>query len=78
MPDLQAIFDVLFAEVYSICRPPAILAVNACVNSEDNLKIWMDRRNQTFLQPRVELQGQVEGVDDPEKIVYELRVRLVY
>lgn len=56
---------------------PAILAVNACVNSEDNLKIWMDRRNQTFLQPRVELQGQVEGVDDPEKIVYELRVRLV-
>ncbi|KAK0185791.1 ubiquitin carboxyl-terminal hydrolase-domain-containing protein [Armillaria mellea] len=56
---------------------PAILAVNACVNSEDNLKIWMDRRNQTFLQSHVELQGQVEGVDDPEKIVYELRAIIV-
>ncbi|KAK0458455.1 ubiquitin carboxyl-terminal hydrolase-domain-containing protein [Desarmillaria tabescens] len=56
---------------------PAILAVNACVNSEDNLKTWMDRRNQTFLPSRVELQGQVEGVDDPEKIVYELRAIIV-
>ena len=25
------------------------------------------------LQPRIELRGQVEGIDDPETVVYELR-----
>ncbi|KAF8919283.1 PAB-dependent poly-A-specific ribonuclease subunit PAN2 [Mucidula mucida] len=56
---------------------PPILALNACLNSDETLKIWMDKRNQTFLQPCVELQGQVEGEDDPEKVTYELRAMIV-
>ncbi|KAJ6525112.1 ubiquitin carboxyl-terminal hydrolase-domain-containing protein [Mycena sp. CBHHK59/15] len=52
---------------------PPLLAINASVYTEDSLSYWLDNRNQTFLKPRIEFHGQVEGVDDPEKAIYELR-----
>lgn len=54
---------------------PAILALNANVQSEEIMDLWLDNRKQTFLKPRVTLHGQVNGIDDPESVVYELRVR---
>lgn len=48
-----------------------MLAVNASVYNEDNLKIWLDNRQSRFLSPTVEVSGDVEGVDGVE---YELRV----
>ncbi|EGN96198.1 hypothetical protein SERLA73DRAFT_170610 [Serpula lacrymans var. lacrymans S7.3] len=56
---------------------PPILAVNASVYNEENLKFWLDNRNQTFLKPQIEMQGQVEGVDDPDVVIYELRALVV-
>lgn len=62
---------------------PPLLAVNACVYSEDHLQYWLDGRNGRFLSPRVSVRpgtetnepgGIVEGVDDPDAVVYELRV----
>ncbi|KAF9228724.1 hypothetical protein BS17DRAFT_724469 [Gyrodon lividus] len=55
------------------CDLPPILAVNANVYNEDNLKYWLDTRSGRFLSPRVEVRGEVEGVDDVESAVYELR-----
>lgn len=52
---------------------PPILAVNAAVHNEETHRFWRDQRRQTFLKPRIELRGQVEGMDDPETVVYELR-----
>ncbi|KAF8590468.1 hypothetical protein K439DRAFT_1329688 [Ramaria rubella] len=61
---------------------PPILAVNACVYSEDHLQFWLDGRNGRFLSPRVGIRletetsqpgGIVEGVDDPDAVLYELR-----
>ena len=49
--------------------------MNAAVHNEETHKFWLDQRRQTFLKPRVELRGQFEGMDDPETVVYELRVR---
>ncbi|KAJ3968349.1 ubiquitin carboxyl-terminal hydrolase-domain-containing protein [Lentinula raphanica] len=56
---------------------PLTLAVNACVNSEDNFKYWIDHRNQTFLKPQIELHGEVDGIEDPEGAIYELRAVIV-
>ncbi|KAF5372867.1 hypothetical protein D9758_001617 [Tetrapyrgos nigripes] len=56
---------------------PSILAVNTCVNSEDNFSYWFDNRNQTFLKPRIEMRGQVGDMDDPEVAIYELRAVIV-
>ncbi|KAG6379196.1 ubiquitin carboxyl-terminal hydrolase-domain-containing protein [Boletus reticuloceps] len=53
---------------------PPILAVNASVYNDDNLKYWMDTRTGRFLSPTVEVRGEVEGVDDAESVTYELRV----
>lgn len=53
---------------------PPILAFNTNVQSEELMDIWMDNRKQTFLKPRVKLHGQVNGVDDPESVEYELKV----
>ncbi|KIJ63245.1 hypothetical protein HYDPIDRAFT_113207 [Hydnomerulius pinastri MD-312] len=54
---------------------PPILAVNANVYNEENLRYWLDgRRGERFLGPRVEVRGDVEGVDDVECVGYELRV----
>ena len=52
---------------------PPILAVNACVYNEENLAVWLDPRN-AFLQPRIQLRGQVEGMDDPVAAEYDIRV----
>ena len=50
------------------------MAINASVYNEDSLKFWLDSRHQTFLKPRVEIRGEVDGVDDPKVVPYELRV----
>ncbi|EJF62633.1 hypothetical protein DICSQDRAFT_154466 [Dichomitus squalens LYAD-421 SS1] len=52
---------------------PPLLAINAAVHNEETHKFWRDQRKQTFLRPRIELRGQIEGMDDPETVVYELR-----
>ncbi|KAG9318200.1 ubiquitin carboxyl-terminal hydrolase-domain-containing protein [Chiua virens] len=52
---------------------PPVLAVNASVYNDDNIRYWMDTRAGRFLGPTVELRGEVEGVDDPESVTYELR-----
>lgn len=53
---------------------PVILAINAFAYNEENLSFWLNNRNQSFLKPQIEIQGQVEGVDDPEIAIYKLRV----
>ena len=53
---------------------PPLLAVNAACHSEETHKFWRDNRGQTFLKPTVDLHGQLEGVEDPEGVTYELRV----
>jgi hypothetical protein len=54
---------------------PLVLAVNASAYNDENLSFWLDNRSQTFLMPQVEIQGQVEGSDDPDIAIYKLRVR---
>lgn len=53
---------------------PPILALNAAVFNQENLKFWTDGKRQTFLGTKVEMRGQVDGVDDPETVIYELKV----
>lgn len=53
---------------------PPVLAVNASVYNEESFNTWKDTRNETFLQARISLHGQVEGIDDPEVVIYEIRV----
>ena len=56
---------------------PFVLAVNASAYNDENLGFWLDDRDQAFLMPQVEIQGQVEGEDDPDVAIYKLRVRFV-
>ncbi|KAJ6488514.1 ubiquitin carboxyl-terminal hydrolase-domain-containing protein [Mycena vitilis] len=56
---------------------PPILAINASVYSPESLSYWLDSKNHRFLKPRIELHGQVEGLDDPEVAVYALRSLVV-
>jgi PAB-dependent poly(A)-specific ribonuclease subunit 2 len=51
-----------------------VLAVNASVYNEDNMKLWLDNRQSRFLSPSVEVRGEVDGVDEAMGVVYELRV----
>lgn len=53
---------------------PPILAINTCAYNEETLAFWLDTRAGTFLTPRVDLHGQIDGIDDPEPAQYELRV----
>ena len=55
---------------------PPILAVNASVYNEDNLRYWIDTRTERFLTSTVEVRGEVEGVDDAQSVTYELRVSI--
>uniref|UniRef100_A0A0W0F3U7 PAN2-PAN3 deadenylation complex catalytic subunit PAN2 n=1 Tax=Moniliophthora roreri TaxID=221103 RepID=A0A0W0F3U7_MONRR len=55
---------------------PPVLAVNACVNTDEDFAYWIDNRNSTFLKPRIEIQGQMEDGDDPEFATYELRAMI--
>jgi hypothetical protein len=53
---------------------PPVLAVNTSVFNQENIKFWLDAKKRRFLTPSISLHGQVDGVDDPEAAVYELRV----
>jgi hypothetical protein len=53
---------------------PPILAINTSIYNQDNFQVWHDSRNQTFLKAQVEIHGQIEGMDDPETVLYDLRV----
>jgi len=57
---------------------PLVLAINASAYNDENQTFWLNHRNQPFLRPQVEIQGQVEGSDDPEVAVYTLRVRFCF
>ncbi|KAG7086554.1 hypothetical protein E1B28_002503 [Marasmius oreades] len=52
---------------------PLIMAINACVNTEDDMSHWIDHRGQTLLKPFVEVNGHLEEGDDPQVATYELR-----
>ena len=53
---------------------PPLLAVNTAVHDEETLRPWLDVRRQRFLTPQVELRGDLDGVDDTETALYEIRV----
>ena len=53
---------------------PPVLAVNTSVFNQENIKFWLDAKKRRFLTPSLGLHGQIDGVDDPEAAVYELRV----
>lgn len=57
---------------------PPVLAVNTSVFNQENIKFWLDAKKRRFLTPSLRLHGQIDGVDDPEVAVYELRVRAVF
>ncbi|KAL1747522.1 ubiquitin carboxyl-terminal hydrolase-domain-containing protein [Schizophyllum fasciatum] len=56
---------------------PPLLAVNAAVHNEESLRPWLDVRRQRFLSPRIELRGDINGADDPETALYEIRSLVV-
>lgn len=55
---------------------PPVLAVNTSVFNQENIKFWLDAKKRRFLTQSISLHGQIDGVDDPETAVYELRVRV--
>ena len=55
---------------------PPVLAINTSVFNQENIKFWIDTKKRRFLTPSVVLHGQIDGVDDPKSVVYELRVRV--
>ncbi|KAF8636661.1 hypothetical protein AX17_003467 [Amanita inopinata Kibby_2008] len=56
---------------------PPILALNACVFSEESHSFWIDTKNQTFLSPFIQLHGQIQGIDDAMPVTYEIRALVV-
>ncbi|KAI6151085.1 ubiquitin carboxyl-terminal hydrolase-domain-containing protein [Pisolithus tinctorius] len=52
---------------------PPILAINTSIYNEESMKFWFDTRHGSFLQSQIELQGEIDGVEDPEIATYELR-----
>uniref|UniRef100_D8PTC9 PAN2-PAN3 deadenylation complex catalytic subunit PAN2 n=1 Tax=Schizophyllum commune (strain H4-8 / FGSC 9210) TaxID=578458 RepID=D8PTC9_SCHCM len=56
---------------------PPLLAVNTAVHDEETLRPWLDVRRQRFLTPQVELRGDINGVDDQETALYEIRSMVV-
>jgi hypothetical protein len=53
---------------------PQVLVVNANVYNDETWEFWQNNRSKTFLQPQVDLYGQIDGVDDPELVSYIIRV----
>ena len=54
---------------------PPILAVNAAIHkNESHLKYWLDDKDTQFLTPKIEIRGQIDGGDDSQCVLYELRV----
>lgn len=54
---------------------PPVLAVNTSVFNQEDIKFWLDAKKRRFLTPSVSLHGRIDGVDDSEAVIYELRVR---
>ena len=54
---------------------PPVLAVNTSVFNQENIKFWLDVKKRRFLTPSVSLHGRIDGIDDSEAAIYELRVR---
>ncbi|KIK13823.1 hypothetical protein PISMIDRAFT_17728 [Pisolithus microcarpus 441] len=52
---------------------PPILAINTSIYNEESMKFWLDTRQGAFLQSQIELQGEIDGLEDPEIATYELR-----
>ncbi|KAI5119085.1 hypothetical protein M0805_004858 [Coniferiporia weirii] len=60
---------------------PPVLALNTSIY-EPGLathRLWLDTRHRhgTFVRPRIEIRGQVDGVDEAEVVQYELRSMIV-
>lgn len=55
-------------------RLPPILAVNASIYNNESLNIWREMRGSHFMTPQFPLRGQVNGMDDSEEILYQVRV----
>lgn len=55
---------------------PPVMAINTLVYESNNQlhKYWIDGRQGPLLKPFIEIRGQVDGMDDPDVVVYELRV----
>ncbi|XP_006458223.1 hypothetical protein AGABI2DRAFT_183307 [Agaricus bisporus var. bisporus H97] len=56
---------------------PPILVVNANVYNEETWEYWQDGKNKSFLQPQVNIHGQIDGIDDPEVASYDIRAIVV-
>ncbi|EJD06087.1 uncharacterized protein FOMMEDRAFT_78690 [Fomitiporia mediterranea MF3/22] len=60
---------------------PPVLALNTSIYEAGNSshRLWFDSRlrQSNFLQPFVEIRGQVDGVDEAEVVQYELRSMIV-
>lgn len=56
---------------------PPIIAVNASVYTDESLEVWLDARNETFLQSRIRIHGQVEGSDVQVAADYQIRSLVV-
>ncbi|KAL5528994.1 hypothetical protein ACEPAG_4968 [Sanghuangporus baumii] len=60
---------------------PPILALNTSIYESGipSHRLWIDSRHRqgTFVQSFIEIRGQIEGVDDPEVVQYELRSMIV-
>lgn len=53
---------------------PPILAVNASIYNNETLGLWREMRGPHFMAPKFSLRGQVDGMDDPEEVFYQVRV----
>lgn len=57
---------------------PSILALNTSIYEAGiaSHRLWLDGRYRqgTFVQPFIEVRGQVDGIDEAEVVRYELRV----
>lgn len=58
---------------------PPVMAINTLVYESNNQlhKYWIDGRQGPLLKPFIEIRGQVDGVDDADVVVYELRSLVV-
>ncbi|KAH8117576.1 ubiquitin carboxyl-terminal hydrolase-domain-containing protein [Phellopilus nigrolimitatus] len=60
---------------------PAILALNTSIYESGiaSHRLWLDGRHRqgTFVQPFIEIRGQVDGVDEADVVQYELRSMVV-
>ncbi|KDQ12374.1 hypothetical protein BOTBODRAFT_134946 [Botryobasidium botryosum FD-172 SS1] len=61
-----------------VSQLPPLLAVNASVNNDEQLKYWIDGKQGTFLSPQVDIRsyGEAES-EDLDVATYELRAFIV-